>query len=157
MTHLGGGSASYVHCTIANYFNVDREQPAAFFSDYAIDNDENQILNPLHVELTNTIVYGRLNEEIGFFEQLEANLTLNFTHSLFRTRLDLLAQNNSIINEDPIFNRPLNFDFRLLSNSPAIGKAANTNIATDIAGNLRGDTPAIGAYEYFELEEDSVN
>lgn len=157
VSHLGGGSASYLHCTIANYFNVAREQPAAFFSDFAIDNEENQILNPLDVSLINTIVYGRINEEMGFFEESEGNISLNFSHSLFRTRLELLDQNNSLINEDPIFNRPENFDFRLLSNSPAIGSGLNIGINEDIAGNLRGETPAIGAYEYAEPEEDSIN
>ncbi len=157
VTHLGGGSASYLHCTIANYFNVAREQPAAFFSDFAIDNDDNQILNPMEVELINTIIYGRISEEVGFFEQLEGNLTLNFSHSLFRTGLESLNQNNSIINEDPLFNRPANFDFRVLSNSPAIGNGVNKEVNLDIVGNPRGATPAIGAYEFFELEEENLN
>jgi hypothetical protein len=157
VSHLGGGTASYLHCTIANYFNVGREQPAAFFSDYAIDNNENQILNPLNVALTNTIVYGRINDEIGFFEQQEGNLSLSFSNSLFRTSLQFLNQNNSIINEDPLFNQVNDFDFRLLGSSPAIAKASPSNVSFDIAGNPRGGTPAIGAYEYAEPKEDSIN
>jgi len=149
VSHTGGGSAYYTHCTIANYFNTSREDPAALFSDLAVDNNENQILAPLEVQLLNTIVYGRIADEIQFFEQNSGNLKLSFSHNLVRSSFDGL-DNNSIQNQDPEFIEPNNDDFRLTPISPAIGAALDTEINQDVIGTKRDDAPDIGAYEFIE-------
>ncbi|WP_340152828.1 choice-of-anchor Q domain-containing protein [uncultured Marivirga sp.] len=153
VSHTGGGSAYYTHCTIANYFNVAREDPAAFFSDLAFDNDDNEILAPLEVQLLNNIIYGRITDEIQFFEQQEGNLNFSFSHNLFRSSISVLSENNSVRNQVPEFVEVNDTDFRLQENSPAIDGALPTNIATDIQGESRGATPDIGAYEFVEIEE----
>lgn len=153
VSHTGGGSAYYTHCTIANYFNTSREDPAAFFSDSALDNNENQILAPMEVQLLNNIVYGRISEEIRFYEQQEGNLNFSFSHNLFRSSIDILSENNSIRNQEPSFVNIENEDFRLGENSPAIDAALSSEISTDIQGKTRGIRPDIGAYEYIEIEE----
>ncbi|MBK6267125.1 hypothetical protein JKA74_18925 [Marivirga sp. S37H4] len=154
VSHLGGGSALYRHCTIANYFNISRDQPAAFFSDFAIDNNENEIIHPIVVDLQNTIVYGRNEEEILFYEEVENNLTLSFTNSLFRSSQNLLSQNNSIRNENPLFEEPNNDDFRLTEDSPAIGKALTSGVIIDVINTPRDQNPDIGAYEFTVENED---
>jgi hypothetical protein len=153
VSHTGGGSAYYTHCTIANYFNVAREDPSAFFSDLAFDNDDNEILAPLEVQLLNNIIYGRITDEIQFFEKQEGNLNFSFSHNLFRSSISVLSENNSIRNQDPEFVEVNDADFRLQENSPAIDDALPTNISTDIQGTNRGTSPDIGAYEYVEIEE----
>jgi hypothetical protein len=150
VAHIGGGSAYYTHCTIANYFNVSREVPAAFFSDVALDNNENEILAPLEVQVLNSIFYGRNIDEIQFFEQQGGNLNFSFSHSLFKSSIEILNENNSIRNQDPNFKEVNNEDFKLNNNSPAINSALPSSITTDIQGKQRGSTPDMGAFEYIE-------
>ncbi|WP_041649805.1 choice-of-anchor Q domain-containing protein [Marivirga tractuosa] len=152
--HTGGGSAYYTHCTIANYFNnTTREDPAAFFSDLAVDNNDNEILAAMDVQLLNNIIYGRIPDEIQFFEQQDGNLNFSFSHNLFRSTIEALSENNSIRNQEPSFVEVGNQDFRLREDSPAIGSALSTEIATDIQGEVRGASPDIGAYQYVKIEE----
>jgi len=153
VSHTGGGSAYYTHCTIANYFNITRENPAAFFSDLAFDNDGNEILAPIEIELLNSIIYGRIPDEIQFFEQQEGNLNFSFSHNLFRSSIEILSENNSIRNQDPSFIEVSNEDFRLGEDSPARDAALSTEVSTDIEGEARGNSPDIGAYEFVEIEE----
>ncbi len=153
VTHLGGGLATYNHCTIANYFNVSRDQPAAFFSDFAVDNNENEILHPMEVNLLNTIVYGRNQEEILFYEEVLDNLSLSFSNSLFRSSEDVLAGNNSILNENPLFKEPADDNFNITEGSPVIGKALPSTVVQDIINTPRDQNPDIGAYEYVEVPE----
>jgi hypothetical protein len=153
VSHIGGGSAYYTHCTIANYFNVARENSAAFFSDSALDNNDNQIIAPLEVQILNSIVYGRITDEIQFFEQVEGNLNFSFSHSLFRSSLEILSENNSITNQNPTFVEVTNNDFRLGIQSPAIDAGLPTEVNKDVLGNTRSGAPDIGAYEYFQIEE----
>jgi hypothetical protein len=153
VSHTGGGSAYYTHCTIANYLNTSREDPAAFFSDLAFDNNDNEILAPIEVQLLNNIIYGRIPDEIQFFEQQEGNLNFSFSHNLFRSSIEILSQNNSIRNQDPSFVEVGNEDFRLGEDSPAIDAALSTEISTDIQDQARGPAPDLGAYEFVEIEE----
>jgi hypothetical protein len=153
VSHTGGGSAYYTHCTIANYFNVVREDPAVFFSDLALDNNENEILAPMEVQLLNNIIYGRIADEIQFFEHAEGNLSFSFSHNLFKSSIEILSDNSSIRNQDPGFIEVNDEDFRLGPGSPAIDAALSTEITTDIQGEMRGDTPDIGAFEFVEIEE----
>ncbi|HET8861087.1 choice-of-anchor Q domain-containing protein [Marivirga sp.] len=153
VSHTGGGSAFYTHCTIANYFNTNRESPAALFSDSAFDNNENEIIAPISIQLVNNIIYGRITEEIRFLEAQEGNLNLSFSHNLFRSSIALLSENNSIRNQGPEFNDISANDFRLKSTSPAINAGLSTDISTDIQGQTRGNMPDIGAYEFIEIEE----
>lgn len=150
VSHTGGGSAYYTHCTIANYFNVAREDPAVFFSDLAVDNNENQILAPLEIQLLNNIIYGRITDEIQFFEQLEGNLNFSFSHNLFKSSIEILSENNSIRNQDPLFEASGNADFKLTRESPAVNSAFQTVLDEDIVGNSRDQSPDLGAYEFTE-------
>ncbi|WP_139828054.1 choice-of-anchor Q domain-containing protein [Marivirga sericea] len=150
VSHTGGGSARYSHCTIANYFNTTRENPAAFFSDLAVDNNENEVLAPMDVQLLNTIIYGRITDEIQFFEQTQGNLSLSFSHNLFKSSIEILSENNSIRNQDPLFEATGNDDFNLTQDSPAIDAGIQTEISKDIREKSREQSPDIGAYEFIE-------
>jgi len=153
VAHVGGGTANYLHCIVANYFPTQRDAPAAYFSDFAIDNNENEIIAPLETSLVNSIFYGRIEEEILFAESTEGNISLSFSHNIFKSTQEFLANNNSLLNEDPLFVRPFEDGFYLSEDSPAIGKALSTSITTDITGEQRDNAPDIGAYEYFIPED----
>ncbi|WP_375579575.1 choice-of-anchor Q domain-containing protein [Marivirga tractuosa] len=148
VSHTGGGSAYYTHCTIANYLNTNRENPAAFFSDSALDNNENEIIAPMEVQLLNTIIYGRITDEIQFFEQVGGNLNFSFSHNLFKSTIEVLSENNSIRNQDPAFVEVNDEDFNLLESSPVIDAGLSTQFNFDIKGNTRDDKPDIGAFEF---------
>jgi hypothetical protein len=147
-THIGGGTANYTHCTIANYFQSPREAPALYLSDYAVDNSEIEIIAPLNANLVNTIVYGRLQEEFQTFEAIAGNFSLFYTNCLFRTQQGGLNDNNSLTNQDPLFSNPFENQFQLTADSPAISKALSTNVSVDLKGTSRDTQPDIGAYEF---------
>lgn len=153
VSHVGGGSASYTHCTIANYFNVSRDQPAALFSDYAIDNSQNEIIAPIEVNMVNTIIFGRIADEILFYEEQAGNLSLSLSHNFYKTSLEILQANQSILNLDPRFQDPTLGDFHLTDTSPARGVALPSNILLDIVDHPRLNSPDIGAFQYAEIEE----
>jgi len=153
VAHVGGGTANYVHCTIANYFPAQRDAPAAYFADYAIDNNGVEIIAPMNVSLVNSIFYGRNDEEILFFEFIENNIRLTYSHNIFKTNQDILSFNNSLINEDPEFLNTASDNFSLEEGSPARNSATNTGLMIDIQGILRNDTPDIGAFEFRAEEE----
>lgn len=154
LSHTGGGSAYFTHCTIANYMNVSRDKPSVLFSDLALDNDNQEVIAAMDVQILNTIIYGRIKEEIQFYEKQESNLSFAFSNSLFRTSIELLRGNNSIINQDPQFLEVNNEDFRLGKASPARGQGLTTDITFDILGNTRNDTPDLGAYQYQSEQKD---
>lgn len=153
VAHVGGGTANYLHCTIANYFPTQRDAPAAYFSDFAVDNNENEIIAPLETNLVNSIFYGRNDEEIIFAESAEGNISLAFSNNLFKATQEFLSSNNSFLNQDPLFSNVFEDDFSLTEDSPAINKALTTFVTNDITGNQRDNTPDIGAYEYFIPED----
>jgi hypothetical protein len=147
-THIGGGTANYTHCTIANYFQSPKEAPALYVSDYAVDNDDNEIIAPMIVNLLNTIVYGRLTEELIIFENAADNVDFSFSNCMFKTQQAALEANNSFINTDPLFTDPFDGNFQLTEFSPAISRALPTSLLIDIDGSPRDAQPDIGAYEF---------
>lgn len=153
-THIGGGTANYLHCTIGNYFTSPRDSPALYLSDYAVDNAENEIIAPLNSTLINTIVYGRLDEEFQAYEAIQGNFRFTFTNCLFKAQQEGLQSNGSLINQDPLFINPFENNFQLKEGSPAISKALNLNVNNDLMGNIRDALPDIGAYEFSKEKEE---
>ena len=74
-----------------------------------------------------------------------------FDHCLLKTGLGVTNPNyyiECIVNKDPGFLDVQKFDYRIDSISPAINKGVPMGVTYDITGQLRPDSPALGAYEY---------
>jgi len=149
--NIAGGNYTYRHCTMANYANgFIPENPAAYFADNLLLDDNSTITGDLQVTLYNTIIYGEEKDEIVFNLNGGANTTLIMKNNIFRTTLDILDTLGNQLNADPKFVDVFQNDFRLDTLSPAKNKGAVIGVLTDLDGNLRDAFPDIGAYERIE-------
>ncbi|MDX9942465.1 MAG: right-handed parallel beta-helix repeat-containing protein [Bacteroidales bacterium] len=159
-----GGKYDFRHCTFANYFNLPntslRQTPSVFLNNYYVDVDG--VLRQRDFESVffgNSIVYGSIQEELQFDLAPGSDLNFLFDHCLVRTQRDTFnpAYSNVIKNQSPQFNDLSLQDYRLRDNSPAIN-AGKPEIASqiplDILGRDRTLRPDIGAYQYYEIEEE---
>lgn len=153
--HLGGGNAHYIHCTFSNSFSASRESASVLMSDFGVDNEETQYLNPLNITLINNIIYGPLQNELEIVENEAGNISLSMNNNLLKTSISSFDQFGNILNEQPLFNQASNYDFRLLENSPAINAALNTTLLIDFSGKERDENPDIGAWEFESINEDN--
>ena len=156
-----GGSYDFRHCTFANYYNISiRQTPSVLLNNYYVDVDENlQVRDFEHIFFGNSIIYGSLQEELLFDFHPTTDPAYTFNHCLIRTQQDTFTPSfvEVIRNQNPRFHDPGAQDYRLKENSPAIG-AANPDIAFeipfDLLGQDRTESPDIGAYQYYEIEEE---
>jgi hypothetical protein len=152
-----GGEYDFTHCTFANNWSYKlRKTPSVLILNYIKDQNNQIIAAPLQkADFKNCIIYGNLENEI-----LEDNIgqgvefNYSFNNCLIKTNRTL-SGNNIILNQDPMFRKPLDRlepDYQLQENSPAINKgnpAYATGIwATDKNEVLRTGNPDLGAYEF---------
>ena len=71
-----------------------------------------------------------------------------FDNNILKTTLELDSLN--ILNADPLFLEPVNFNYRLDTLSPAKDIGHSLGILSDLDGNLRDNLPDLGAYERIE-------
>jgi len=165
-----GGSASFTHCTLANYFSLPntatRQTPLMLFANYFYYQEE--VNGPVliyqkdigNVLFANTILHGSLEEEVGF-DLLPGTSFSNFVfdHCLIRTKQDTSSASflDVIKNTDPRFHNRSKQDFRLGENSPAIG-AGKADFAAqvpfDFEGNDRTQRFDLGAINYYLIPDD---
>jgi hypothetical protein len=162
-----GGNYDFRHVTVANFYNLIgsiRQTPSVVINNYYKDTLENIIVRPLEkVYFGNSIVYGSLQEEVlidYYPDNNDANYL--FDHCLVKTTLNIKNATrfeNSLFNRSPKFNDVSENDYRLQEDSPVIG-IGKPEIAlefpTDILGNSRLDSVDLGAYQYYEIQEDSL-
>lgn len=156
VANLAGGNYTYDHCTFANYFSF-REDPAVAFTNSFYLSDNSLLTNDISLNIRNTIIWGnhKDGEEMLLVNSEESKFSIYNLHNLFKTKYDFFNSNENIINKDPQFLDYDKYDYRLDSNSPAIGSGVMGKILFDLNGNPRNDPPAIGAFE-FEVEEENV-
>lgn len=160
---LEGTIGDYVvwNCTIANYsFDFRRDNAGVYFSDLTFDDEGNEINGMLDIDITNSIFWGSMADELV----LELGNDSNLQQFLLRNNLvkttsagfDHASGNNFLINADTLLNT-LNYpqfinyqdyNFRLDSISPAINKGMDlAQISEDIEGKARSDSLDLGCYE----------
>ena len=160
-----GGSYDFRHVTVANYYSLPgsiRQTPSVVFNNYYVDINNNvQVREFEKAYFGNSIIYGSLQQEI-LLDLYPENSVANFMfdHSLIRTNLQQQLGHlfeSSIFNTQPRFIS-VNNDYRLREDSPAIGEGdpgIATDIPYDILGNSRQERVDMGAYQFYEIEEDS--
>lgn len=157
---LVGGKYSFLHCTMANYYRwAVRSSSVLVLSNTEDDSD---MIYPLtKCDITNSIIYGSLTNELQLLKTDGSILNYQFTNCLIKnTLIDDAAFMNIIWNETPLFkdvnnNGTYSYDYQLTEESPAIGKAnkaAAQQAPFDLKGNSRlsDGNPDIGCYEWIE-------
>ena len=147
--NFAGGNYTYAHCTISNFaFNFFREDPTIGLSDNLVLSDNSVISASLNFEMKNSIIWGNMQEEV-LIDLSTSNITnILFDNNILKTALGLDSLN--ILNADPLFKDPVNFNYRLDNLSPAKDVGHNLGILSDLDGNLRDSLPDLGAYEWIE-------
>ena len=151
VANLAGGNYKYEHCTFANYsFDFFRDNPSVVFTDNLPISETEILTDDLSVEMTNTIIWGSLTDELLLNNEGGKNFGLTLTNNIIRFKETVLPDNNNTINEDPKFINPQNYIFHLDTLSPAKDTGFNSNILNDLEGALRDSKPDIGAFERLE-------
>lgn len=145
---LAGGNYEFVHTTFANYgYGFFRTQPIAVFTDNLQLNDGSLLTGDLTLSIQNSIIWGNQNDELVFSDAGQQLFDLSITDNLIRTTDSNLGSEN-IINQDPLFVAPYEFNYRIDTFSPAIDAGFNLGITVDLDSLQRDNLPDIGAYEW---------
>jgi hypothetical protein len=151
---LYGGDYNFYQNTLANFnFNFPRKSPSVYLSDNL--NDNTALTKGLTSIFTNNIIYGSLIRELEFNKKGVGVFVTNFTNNLIRTDQQAQLGATNIYNQDPLFLDAKREDFKLVSNSPVIGKGANlsgnfyfsTFLSKDIKGVSRVFPSTLGCLE----------
>jgi len=149
--NFAGGNYRYEHCTFANFqFDFIREGETVAFSDNLILADNSVLKGDLNVVLTNSIIWGNMEDELVLNSTEGTNFSFQSEHNIIRTTLQELDINNNQLNADPLFIDPENYNYRLDTLSPAKDKGFSLMIINDLDGIVRDSLPDIGAYERIE-------
>ena len=147
--NFGGGYHTYIHCTFANsQSDFFRQNPSFTFTDNFSQNDRT-LIGDLVINIGNSIVWGDLDEELFFDVSGATNSTLLIANSILKTNLELDI-NNNLLNENPRFLDPGNFNYRLDTLSPAKDAGTPGDLLFDLDANPRDENPDLGAYERIE-------
>jgi hypothetical protein len=153
---LCGGSYSFRHCTMANYWSEDtRNTPSVYINNY----NSVQTFDLDSAYFVNCIIDGSNAGEIQLDSSTSSVGTqyknVLFRNSLLRTGISsnypLFFSSTNLYNQGPDFKGPNveAADFRLNSGSPAINIGTPIPfLPSDINGVTRDATPDAGAYEY---------
>ena len=145
---LAGGNYAFIHTTFANYgYGFFRTQPIAVFTDNLQLSDGSLLTGYLTLSIQNSIIWGNQNDELVFSDAGQKLVDLSITDNLIRTT-DSNWGNENILNQDPLFVAPFEFNYRIDTLSPAIDAAFDLGISVDLDSLQRDNFPDIGAYEW---------
>lgn len=148
---LAGGNYTLNHCTLTNfYFTAIRNDPTAAITNFVDFGGGNIFTGDLQASITNCIIWGDQQDELLFSQVESVSFDVSFQNNLLKTTDQSLDINANILNEDPLFVFPREYDYHLEDLSPAISKAAASSIAIDLDNVDRRTSPDIGVYEWVE-------
>ena len=104
----------------------------------------------MNATLRNCIIWGSLEDEIFCNKKGTAAYNVSLQHCAIRAKEAIpayVSQTNNLINQDPLFEDPYAFDYRLKSGSPLINAGTNNGVMIDLLGNPRTPPIDIGCYE----------
>lgn len=161
---LIGGQYTFLHCTIANYFNAVNESRASGSKTLYLSNIFNKSVLPLDkCDFTNCVISGSSNSDVELYNTLNGSERTPFNHLFTNCLIRVNGDDdqnfvNTIWNKDPKFanlnkNRDYVFSFELDSLSVAVNAAArvySASLPLDLKGvsRLSDDGPDIGCYEW---------
>lgn len=158
MILIKGGDYEFNHCTFVNYATtsyLSRKKPVLTMRDYQVSYDVNgnRVINVAdgNFRFKNSIIYGTKSDEIevDVYTNGGAQFDVNFDHCLIKKDTFVSNFQDCIFNQNPKFADMNEYDYSLDStDSPAYQKGIQTTLINDILGNIRSNTPDLGAYEY---------
>ncbi len=152
VANLIGGNYTYEHCTFASFsFDFFREEPTMVLSDNIVLRDNSLLADDLNVAISNSIIYGSLEEELVLSSSEGVDFNLSLSNSLLRTQGPGFDINGNLINVDPQFVDAEEYNYQLSKDSPLKDQGGLfLDISTDLNGNDRDTSPDIGAFEVIE-------
>ena len=151
---LAGGSYELNHCTLANSSTqFFREGPTIAASDNLVLGDGSVLTAPIHLTLANSIIWGDQSDEVFLSNEGGEEFQSWINYNILKTTIQGLDSSHNLVNVDPQFLNPLEYDFKLDSLSPAIDIGIPSAITSDLDGIPRDSLPDLGAYEFVELNE----
>lgn len=154
---LHGGEYSFIHCTVANYFDWSaRQTQSLIVGNYS---DKGTIYPLSKFDFINSIVHGSATREIQLNQAPSAPFNFLFRNCLLKAPETSDANLVNIIwNTDPLFRNLdeehiYSFSFELTKDSPARNKADKTYsslVPEDIKGVSRLSSPDLGCYQWAE-------
>ncbi|HEX7368023.1 MAG TPA: hypothetical protein VF273_13045 [Pelobium sp.] len=148
-----GGDYHFYQNTLANYnFNFPRKTPSVYFTDYL--NTDVVKLKALNAQFFNNIIFGSLNQELGFDKKGSLPFVQDFQNNCIKTDLQNFGATN-FYNIDPLFSNTRKENYQLVSNSPlhAVGKDLSANpffvnfLDKDLLEKPRVFPSSLGCYE----------
>ncbi len=148
---FGGGSYTLNHCTFSNEPNdFSREGASVGFTNYLEFNDGTVLANDLSLDLTNSIIWGREEEEFLIDLNSAIPASINVERNILRSADESWSLLNNFISQEnnyPGFYVPDFYDYQIDSLSNARDSALSSLVTHDILGTPRDAMPDIGAYE----------
>lgn len=155
---LQGGSYSFLHCTLANYYRWSARQMECLVVGNSYEG-KSYALNKC--DFINSIIYGSAMDELYLSGTGSAAYDYLFRNCLIKTPEQTNNHfENTIWNADPLFadlnsNGIYAYSFGLQQSSPAIDKADKSyslQVPLDLNGHSRlsDSNPDIGCYEWVE-------
>lgn len=155
--NIQGGNYSFLHCTIANYYQWSTREGAAL----ALSNDSDNAESPLvQCDFINSIVYGTRVDELALEDAENQKFNFRFLNCLIRSKQGEVGEGfvDVVWNKNPEFlnlnsSGLYEYDFRLSETSYAIGIADieySEQAAFDLKGNVRlmDGSPDAGCFEW---------
>lgn len=148
-----GGEYEVDNCTFYNSGSAGlAHQDAVLALSNFAQNQNGGAVNALQkANITNTIVFGTLSEELLLSELTQAAFNYQFKNCLIKTELDINSDSrflNCITNENPFFENITDRDFRLREGSPCIDAGFDNGISDDLDFKARNLPIDIGAFEF---------
>lgn len=146
---IAGGNYRLWNNTLANYaFDFIRKDATFILADNIILDDNSLLVNDLKADVRNNIIWGNLQEELTISDaQNRGDVEINFNSNIIRTSSDTLRKNN-LINTDPLFLGPSDYNYELDSSSAAVNAGVELpGITTDLKGKPRENGADLGAHE----------
>jgi hypothetical protein len=152
---LQGGTYEFNHCTFVTN-STDKinhiENPVAAILNYFSPDDVNYTVGPLNAIFNNCVIWGSLDNELFIKKHEGADYNLTMSHCLIKNKDGIpsyVTQPDNMLNQDPMFEKSADWDYRPKAGSPLIDKGiALSGITDDLNGNQRTGTPDIGCYEF---------
>lgn len=156
-----GGRYALNNSTLADYWSIrgsSRSNAHVILNNWYLDaNNALQLRTLEQCDFNNCLIYGNLNSDDGeiFFNLEEgAVANINFDHCLIKSTVatNYATLTATLTDKDPLFVDADNRDYRLGSESPALGAGSSSHVTIpyDLNRQPRQDPPAIGCYEWVD-------